>query len=743
MVAVPGSVHPQVNAAGDRGRVEPSHMIRQAALMLKPSAAKQEALSHLLEQQRDPRSPEYHNWLTPEQFGERFGPGLREMQQVTAWLQAQGLTIGRTARGRGWVEFSGPAERIENAFHTELHYYEADGERHFANSGNVSVPQSFADLVSGVRGLNDYLPKRLHTAKRMRMEPEYTNGGGHMLAPDDLATIYDLGSLYRAGIDGTGQTLAIAGQTRINLTDVPAFRSYFHLPANDPRLVLYGPDPGIRSGDYLEAMLDLEWSGAVARNATILYVYSSNAFNSVMYAIDDNLAPVISASYAACEAMAPVFQEWAQQANAQGITWLNASGDGGAAGCGSDYPATVMLPANIPEVTAVGGTELQDQSGGPWWSSANSASGESALSYIPEKGWSGSGGGASRYYPKPVWQSGVGVPADGARDVPDISLSASTYDPYMVYSGGWWLVGGTSASSPSFAGIVALLNHYLTSSGYQSKAGVGNINPVLYQLAQTTPSAFHDIVNGNNVADTSSGDFGYQTQIGYDQVTGLGSVDAYNLVTHWTGQPSSMATTTAVAAMPTTIPSTGSVEITTIVSAPSGGTPPSGTVTLLSGSTQLASASLMPWGASALATFVISGSNLAVGQNTITATFAGANNFSNSSGSLPIMVTQQAAPATLSVVANPASISSTGSTQLMVTVQPVPGAAPPVGNVTFLEGNVVLGTAHLIPMGPWATVAFLLNGSQLQPGSNNITVSYQGAGEPSQGSVTISVAEGQ
>jgi subtilase family serine protease len=284
-------------------------------------------------------------------------------------------------------------------------------------------------LVGGIRGLNDFLPKRLHTAKRMSMEPRFTSAGNHSLAPDDLATIYDIASLYNTGIDGTGQKLAVAGQTQINLTDIPAFRSYFHLSTNDPQIVLYGVNPGIRSGDYLEAMLDLEWSGAVARNATILYVYSNDVFTSVIDAIDDNLAPVISVSYGACEQMAPVFQSVAQQGNAQGITWLNASGDGGAAGCGLGYEASVMLPANVPEVTAVGGTELSDETGGPWWGSTNSLGGGSALSYIPEKGWSFSGGGASHYYAKPAWQTGPGVPSDGVRDLPDVALSASTYDP--------------------------------------------------------------------------------------------------------------------------------------------------------------------------------------------------------------------------------------------------------------------------------------------------------------------------
>jgi subtilase family serine protease len=720
--------------------VEPTLIVHAANLALTRSQKQQTALDQLLKDQRDPRSPHFRQWLTPDEFGERFGASSEDVERIASWLQSQGLTVDTKSHGRAWIEFSGRADRIENAFHTELHNYEIDGETHFANAGDISVPAAFAGVISGVRGLNDFLPKRLHTAKRISVDPQFTSGGGHSLAPDDLATIYNVQSLYNAGIDGTGQKLVIAGQTAINLTDVPAFRTYFHLATNDPQVVLYGVDPGIRNGDYLEAMLDLQWSGAVARNATILYVYSNDVFSSVMHAIDDDLAPVISVSYAACEQMAPVFQSVAQQGNAEGITWMNASGDGGAAACGSGYKPSVLLPADIPEVTAVGGTELADQTGGPWWASTNGQGGGSALGYIPEKAWSLSGGGVSEYYTKPSWQTGPGVPADGMRDLPDVALSASTYDPYLVYSDGWWSVGGTSASSPSFAGMVTLLNHYLVSKGIQTQPGVGNINPDLYQLAQTTPNAFHDITTGNNVAQTSNGMFGYQAGPGYDQVTGLGSVDAYNLVTQWSGQqqPSAPAPTSLVVmAAPAAMSTGGSTQITAIVSG-SGSGSPAGTVTLSAGSIQLGSVAATAWGTSSMAKFVVNASSLAMGANTLTATYTSNNNFSASNASLPVTVTESI-PAAINVVANPPSISTTGSSQLMMTIQPSAGSPPPIGTVTFLAGNVTLGTAHLMAYGPWATAAFLLNASQLQPGNNIITVTYPSTGGMSQTSVMVTV----
>src|SRR5207253_1869653 len=217
-----------------------------------------------------------------------------------------------------------------------------------------------------------------------------------------------------------------------------------------------------------------------------------------------NLAPVLSMSYGLCEAQtsradAAALQSSARQANAQGITWFAASGDSGATDCdGSGSRTTgvlsVDLPAGIPEVTGVGGTTLSD-SGGTFRNQINSAGGGSALSYIPESAWNdttagnlaASGGGASVYFPKPSWQTGAGVPDNGARNVPDVSFAASaSHDGFLIYNAGSLsVIGGTSAGAPSFAGIATLLNHYLVSTGAQASAGLGNMNPRLYSLAQS------------------------------------------------------------------------------------------------------------------------------------------------------------------------------------------------------------------------------------------------------------------
>ena len=373
-------------------------------LELEPSAAQKADLERLLVEQQNPGSPNYHHWLTPEQYADRFGASTQDANRIAAWLQSQGLTVHAISRGRSWIAFGGTAAQLEAAFQTELHEYIVDGEVHIANATEPSVPAALGGIVKGIRGLNDFRPKP--AARTLRKpatsegaKPAYTSSSGsHYLSPNDFSTIYNVNPLYSAGIDGTGQALVIAGQTRINLSDIQQFRSEYGLPAQDPQIVFVpgSRDPGLSSDDLPEADLDLEWSGAVARNATIVYVYAWDVMAAVQYAIDQNLAPVISVSYGFCEPEQPssyaaLLRASAMQANAQGITWFAASGDNGAADCGDTlHPGlAVDMPASIPEVTGVGGTEFQEGTG-QYWRGTNDATSASALSYIPEIAWNDS-----------------------------------------------------------------------------------------------------------------------------------------------------------------------------------------------------------------------------------------------------------------------------------------------------------------------------------------------------------------
>jgi hypothetical protein len=555
-----GNVNPRIKPQFDVGPVDPSMKLNRVMLMLKRSDAQQAALDQLLAEQQTPSSANYHKWLTPERFGDQFGISSNDIAQVSSWLQAEGLTVEEVSRSRSWIWFSGTADQVQTALRTTIRRYSVNGESHFANAVEPSVPAAIEPLVAGILGLDDFQPK----PPGNNLQPLFTAAnGGHSLVPDDFATIYDLVPLYNAGFDGSGQSIVVIGRSHVALTDIQMFRTFFNLPKNDPEFVLVpgSLDPGTTvTEDQREADLDIEWAGAVARNAHIIYVYSTNIVTlSVPYAINQNLAPIITYSFSLCEQNEPPslqssIRALAQQANAQGITWLAASGDSGAAGCDSDASSitsgglAVGFPASLPEVTGVGGTQFN--AGGAYWSSSNSPNYASALSYVPEQGWNqgiingffgldSSGGGVSTMYAQPVWQAGPGVPSGGGRAVPDVSLSADfSVVPYnTIVQGQFQAGGGTSAATPSFAGILALVNQYQVANGLQTQSGQGNINPNLYSLAQTSPNIFHDITTGNNVVPctvgtpdcSSSGTLGYSAGPGYDLVTGLGSVDGFNL----------------------------------------------------------------------------------------------------------------------------------------------------------------------------------------------------------------------
>ncbi len=585
-----GNRRPMFRPENDQGPVADSLRLENITLSFKPTEEQQANLAALLEQQQDPSSPQYHRWLTPEQFADSFGMTANDVAKVTDWLTSQGFTISQIARSRNWVSFTGTAAQVQSAFHTEIHNYSWRGETYYANATEPAVPAVLADVVLGITSLDNYHPKPHVVIRQLDAgpNPEFTSylSGKNFVAPGDFAVIYGVNALYSNGIDGTNQSIAVVGQTDLynGGSDIATFRSVSGLPVKAPQIMLVGSsDPGFSSGDYNEASLDLEWSGAVAKNATIIYVNSTDAVNvSLKTAITSNLAPVITVSYGLCEpewgaSARSAFEGYFAQANSQGQTIVVASGDSGAADC--DYSTStstvtsathglaVDYPASSAYVTAMGGSEFNEGVGNYWSPASGGVDvSPSALSYIPEMAWNDTtstlnttgillagGGGVSAYYPKPSWQTGTGVPSDGFRDVPDLSMNSSPeHDGYLVCvqgscANGYRVVssdptlnntlkvaGGTSAGSPTFGGIVALINQKMGSSQ-------GNINQELYSLAAMAPAAFHDITTGNNMVPCTmgstgcagGGSIGYSATVGYDQATGLGSVNAYNLATAW------------------------------------------------------------------------------------------------------------------------------------------------------------------------------------------------------------------
>ena len=650
-----GHVHPRATAENDAGTLDPSETLPAITLLFRQSPQQQADLDRLLTAQQDPSSADYHRWLSPEEYAERFGASPDDIGKITAWLEQHNLHVTTVGRARTSIAFTGVAGDVEQALQISFHRYSVNGRNHFANTAEPSLPVAVETAIRAIHGLNDFRMQPRAVLHRT-LDANYTSSpsGNHFLSPDDLGTIYNIKGLWNAGYDGAGQKIVIAGQTRVDLADIQQFRARFQLPAADPQLILVPNtrDPGTVKGDLGEADLDLEWAGAAAPQATLLYVYSQDVMDSVQYAIDQNLAPVISVSYGLCEPLTLrsdmlAMQAWARQANAQGITWLNASGDSGGADCLSGTSSSggglaVDSPADIPEVTGIGGTTFSEGSA-QYWNATNNVNGGSVTSYIPETVWNEStpgnpaagGGGASTVFGQPTWQTGLGVPNNGSRNVPDVSLAASArHDGYMVYTGGQQAIfGGTSAGTPAFAGITALLNHYLVSTGAQNGPGAGNMNPRLYTLAQAGTGVFHDVTAGDNVVNVTCGararncvpgTYGYSAGQGYDQASGLGSVDAYNLVTGWlgTGASTRLAPSVAVQATSASIASTGSVTITATVTSSSGVTP-TGTVTFTAGSQQIGVASLSGTGSTTSASITISATRLEVGTNNIVVQYAG------------------------------------------------------------------------------------------------------------------------
>jgi pseudomonalisin len=655
-VALPRSVHPLARAEFDRGASSAALPMERMIMSLRIPADRQARLDQLLHEQQDPASANYQRWLTPEEFGSQFGPDPEDIAAVETWLTSHGFTVAERAKGGTWINFSGTTAQVKRAFRTEIHDYQVNGHLRHANATAPEIPRGLAATVSGVVTLHNFprksMLKKGPVPPAAGPLPAYTSGTGtHTLAPGDFAAIYNVAPLYAAGIDGSGQAIAIVGRTHPAASNWSGFRSSFGLPANPPVVIVNGTDPGDTGADEDgEADLDVEWSGAVAKGATIKFVVSKSTFStdgvdlSAQYIVNQNLAAVMSTSFGSCESQMGAsenafFNNLWQQAAAQGITSLVSTGDNGAAGCDDPNATTGTLAAvnglaSTPYNVAVGGTQFNDGVGS-FWNPTNFADGSSALGYIPETAWNESanqsggsglwstGGGASSIYAKPIWQAVAGVPGDGKRDIPDLSLSAASHDGYRVMTqGSWASFGGTSASSPSLAGLMALV---------VQKTGVrqGNANTRLYQLAAAQyafsgAAVFHDITAGSNGVPGVGGNF---CAPAYDLATGLGSVDANLLVTAW-----AVPTTADFYLAPSRaqiVAPPGGAASTTLVASVSGG---------LSGNLVLSAAGL-PAGASA--TFAPA-TLAAPGSSTLTLAVAAAT----PPGSYPITVTGSAAGVT-------------------------------------------------------------------------------------------------
>ena len=526
-----------------------------------------------------------------------------------------------------------------------------------------SIPSALTPLVRSIQGLGELEIKPLHQARAVQgtprptathtasgVQPLFSNGPApdtYFITPGDFATIFDINSVYNGGNKGAtigskAQRIAVIGESRITNTDITEYEGFTGLPTSTPTVVIppAGLDPGTTAnGLQSEATLDVDRVIGTAPGAGVDLVVSkdtatnSGIFIAAEYNVSTLLDQIMTISFGGCESQnglsnTDFVDTLAKSAAAEGITTLVSSGDSGAAGCDTSFvkaPVTQIASINFicssTYVTCVGGTEFNDTANPSiYWSTTNSSTLSSAIGYIPEGGWNepsdptsatapfpvaASGGGVSIYIAKPTWQTGTGVPSGNFRFVPDVSLPASQHDGYFACLAGYGqgdcannffeVFSGTSAAAPGVAGIVALIN---------TKVGTaaGNINPMLYALAASTPSAFHDITVASSgvtgcAATTPSlcnnstpgpttltgGLAGYLLTTGYDEVTGLGSVDVATLVANATAPTGGGGGTASftLSASPTTLtlaPGATSGNISTLSITPSGGF--TGTVTL-------------------------------------------------------------------------------------------------------------------------------------------------------------------
>lgn len=730
-VVIPKSQPPLAKFAVDKGSLAPQTQLGSMSLVFSRSAAQEADLQALIAAQQNPASPQYHVWLTPDQFAARFGMSDSDIAKAETWLEQQGFTIEGVARSKNRITFSGTAAQAEAAFGVQLHNYQIDGATRFAPTSDISLPAALSPVIQGVTNLSNFRPHSHMRVKQGQVVPtvNFTSGqtGNHYLTPGDIETIYDIKAAQSAGFNGAGQSIAIMGQSAVTLSDIENFQSAAGLTKKDPTLVLV-PNTGtstVYTGDESESDLDLEYSGAIAPGATIYFVYSGNGNgasvnDAIAYAVDNNIAPIISTSYGACETEYSATSYATEngvfeQAATQGQTVIAAAGDDGSTDCygttglstAQQQALAVDFPASSQYVTAMGGTEFSAANvanGSSYWSASTGSDViSSAQSYIPEQVWnddsstigiSAGGGGASVLNTtRPSWQIGVpGIPSGTTRVLPDISLDASPNNAGYLYcssdsdtnitgscSNGFrdstntnlTVAGGTSFTVPIFAGMVAMINQ---ATG-QTAQGV--VNPTLYALAAnstTYASAFHDITTGNNAclagsayctsaaANTSL----YAAGPGYDEASGLGSLDFNNLLTAWkaaavAGSSSLLATTTTVTAA-STAPASGAADVITISVAPSTGTgTPTGTVTILVDGTPVSPAPTLSSGST-----TYSFSSTTDGPHVIRVTYSGDGTYAPSTNTLVVNVgasfTIAASPTTITVAAG-----STGTSTITVT----------------------------------------------------------------------------
>jgi len=727
-VAIPDSVPPVYRTALDQGSAPPNQRLDRMLLLLAPSAVQQQALTTELGNLQNPASPNYHRWLSPASFADAYANSPSDTAAISAWLQSQGFKVAPLPAGRGWIEFSGTVAQVEQAFQTQIDTVAtAAGTRAVLTSG-ISVPAALSPLVQGLVSLDGALSLPAQTTPRpivsavAELAAQTSPAIAEAFTPQIVTQLLRLDSLSASGINGAGQTIAIAARSNIVNTDVDAFRSAFALPAMPLKIVLNGEDPGL-TGDQGPATLAASWAGAAAPGAQIILVPAATTAAtdgmdlSLAAIVDQVLARTVAVGYSSCEAgMSAAHQAFYsalyQQAAAEGISVIAASGDSGASAChlaGSDTPVSsgyaVNALASTPWNTAVGVAAFGEV--GP--SAGNKALSAWSPASAADPAYAG-GGGSSAFYAAPAWQpipAKLSGEATHTRLLPDVALPtaidtgvnhglAFCLSGSAAASSGCTLVrsGGSSAAAALFAGIAALVA--------QKNGTQGNLAPNLYALGNRS-GVFNDVQQGGAQLKCAAGSpgcgateqIGYTAATGYDLATGLGSIDGSALVNQWAVSPQvgTDAVNVSLVISPTQINATynPSALITlssTVLSLTGHGTP-TGTVTFFDNSTAAAISAPSALDGTGTATLTTEGV-FAAGGNEMVAIYNGNTTYESVTSTPPININIQDSTTSLAVVPSNYTPASGSTISVLVTLtvgSPVAGSLAPTGLIRLnLDG---------------------------------------------------------
>ena len=488
LATLAGNTRPEATAANDLGAVGDSLPLGHLYLQLKRSTEQEAALKSYIDELHDPKSSNFHQWLTAAEFAEHFGIDKQDVTTVTNWLKSEGFTVhGATPTGLV-IDFEGTAGQVRTALHTEIHNYSVNGVKHIANASDPKIPEALTPVVEGVISLHDFQPKPM-MVKRIK-HPGYTEASGfHEIVAGDIETIYNINPLLAAGYSGTGQTIVLLEDTYLySTTDWTIFRKTFGLSRAYPKATLTQEspsgsltctNPGVPSGgDDGEAAIDVEWASAAAPNAAIVLaackdgravttfgglVALENILNST------SLPNVVSFSYGESEASDgatgnAAFKTAYQQAVTEGVSIFVSSGDEDATstanGNVSKYGIGVSGWAATPYNVAVGGTDFGYTVDGvaptTYWNATNSNSYSSALSYIQEIPWNNScAGGLLDTYLQTNSYFGLVGPIAGATAITVCNNSAVSSSSGAAYDYLYDSVGGSGGPSGCATGTVA------------------------------------------------------------------------------------------------------------------------------------------------------------------------------------------------------------------------------------------------------------------------------------------------